>query len=695
MKANISLFIHDSFFDSFSELPKAIQKKTREFMRKFQEDPTSSAINYEKISTFADQSLRTVRIDQKYRAIVQAPQEGNHYHLLWVDNHDEAMDWARRKVFGWNRNTHSFQHYNLPDEPITLPAAPVAAPPLFAELSAEHFEQIGTPASMVEILQRITAIEELDRLKPNLPADNYEYLYYLAQGIPLAEVLEEINEGKNAEQEFLADNARKHVFVLTDDKDLEEILSGNFEKWKLFLHPTQRKLAYGDFNGPVKVTGGAGTGKTVCAMHRAIHLLKQADVFEQRPILFTTYTKSLTSYLNETVKGFELSEEEEKMIEITNIDKLIHDLASSETYRIIEGSFGYLNKTEQEESLWREVLEQHPSTFDEVFLREEYNEVVVQNGVTTLEQYLHAPRTGRTVRIGRRDKIEIWQLIERYTQHKANNYSKMELCARIVAYFSHSSIPKPYSHIICDEVQDFTNMDLKVLRVLTGEKKNDLFLVGDPYQNIYQRQVNFARSGINIRGKRSRKLRVNYRTTEEIKQQALKIIHGLRFEDFNGEEENHRGYLSLMHGEEPVYSLFDRPEQQDEFIIDTIRQLLRADVNPGNICICARTNYAADELNSLLNRSGIEYVDISRAATRPHAVRVSSLHNIKGHEFKFVIVTGVSKDFVPYRHVKYSLFSEKQREAYHKEERALYYVAFSRAIQGLYITGVGEKCEWL
>ena len=148
MNHAIKLFIHDSFFDAFSVLPRKIQKKTREFMKKFKEDPKSSAINYEKINTFKDQSLRTVRIDQKYRAIIQAPEEGNGFHLLWVDNHDEAMDWAENKVFEWNASTQSFQMY---DRPTTQPKSISSdikvkdSTLLYTSYSDDQLTSIGVP----------------------------------------------------------------------------------------------------------------------------------------------------------------------------------------------------------------------------------------------------------------------------------------------------------------------------------------------------------------------------------------------------------------------------------------------------------------------------------------------------------------------------------------------------------------------
>lgn len=689
MNHAIQLFIHDSFFDSFATLPKQIQKKTREFLKKFKENPKSSAINYEKISTFKDQSLRTVRIDIKYRAIIQAPEKGDGYHLLWVDNHDEAMDWASNKIFSWNKETQAFQLFEQPNEiPVQIKATSKVKP-FFDFLSASDLKAIGTPEQMVDLVRSFISIDDLHKSKSNLPADVFEYLYFLAEGIPLAEILEDITAGKEEKNPMQSSNALKHAFIVTDDQQLEEILNGNFEKWKLFLHPSQRTLAYRDFNGPVKVTGGAGTGKTVCAVHRIKYLVDKTQVYDQ-PILFTTYTKSLTQYLQETVKGLGI---DEKLVEICNIDKLIFDLANSSKYKIFKTNVGYFSP-EQEKEIWTKALEKVPSQFDVGFLYAEYNEVILPQNINSLESYVTASRVGRNARIGRKDKVEIWKIMEEFNQQKAGNYSKLELCNLLATYFKSQKV-KPYSALISDEIQDFSNPELSLLRSLVDEKENDMFLVGDPFQNIYRRSVNFAKSGISVRGKRSRKLKINYRTTEEIKHLAMKVVSNVQVDDFDGNQENLKGYLSLMHGNAPSYDVFITPEQEDKFIMEKLKTLFSEGIiQPNEICLSARTNVGLDEIKKLLNSSNIKYLDLSNSKENINAIRVSTFHNLKGHEFKIVFVKGVSDSTVPYRHINYTNLSEKERDNYEQQERSLYYVVFSRAIQSVIITGVGEKSKW-
>ncbi len=690
MNHNIQLFIHDSFFDSFSTLPKQIQKRTRELLKKFKENPTSPSLNYEKITTFADQSLRTLRVTDKYRAIVQAPEKGENYHLLWVDNHDEAMDWAKNKIFEWNQATQGFQLFEQPEQPIIPIETLLETKPLFDFLKESDLKAIGTPEQMFNLVRSFITLDDLNNCKSNLPTDVYEYLFYLAEGISLDEILEDINAGKADTNPMQSSNALKHAFILTDDTQLEEILNGSFEKWKIFLHPSQRNLAYRDYNGPVKVTGGAGTGKTVCALHRAKYLIDKMGIFSPT-ILFTTYTKSLTQYLQETIKGLGIPEGQ---VEINNIDKLIFELANNQQYKIFNSKVGYLT-VEQEKQIWSQALEKFPSVFDEDFFYSEYNEVILPQNITSLETYQTASRIGRNSRIGRKDKVEIWNIFEEFQKQKAGNYSKLELCNLLTEYFSKQKI-KPYSFVICDEIQDFSNPELSLLRSLVEEKENDMFLVGDPFQNIYKRSLNFAKSGIIVKGRRSRKLKINYRTTEEIKHLAMRIVSNLQVDDFDGNEETLKGYLSLMHGNTPAYETFVTPEEEDKFIIEKLNMFTVGEsILPNEICISARTNNGLDGIKKSLNAENIKYLDLSSPKQNVNAVNVSTFHNMKGHEFKIVFVKGMSENTVPFKHINYTNLSDKERTSYNQQERSLYYVVFSRAIQSVYITGVGAKSKWL
>jgi superfamily I DNA/RNA helicase len=381
-------------------------------------------------------------------------------------------------------------------------------------------------------------------------------------------------------------------------------------------------------------------------------------------------------------------------VEINNIDKLIFELANNPLYKIFNSKVGYFT-VDQEKEIWSQSIEKFPSQFDVDFFFSEYNDVILAQNINSLESYTTASRIGRNCRIGRKDKVEIWNIVEEFKKQKEGNYSKPELCNLISVYFRNQKV-KPYSFLICDEVQDFSNPELTLLRSLVDEKENDLFLVGDPFQNIYKRSLNFAKSGISVKGRRSRKLKINYRTTEEIKHLAMKIVSNLAVDDFDGNQENLKGYLSLLHGNPPSYEVFITPEEEDKDLIEKLKSIIVGGlIQPNEICLCTRTNGNLDNLKKLLNSEGVKYLDLSSLKQNISAVNVSTFHNIKGHEFKVVIAKGMSESTVPYRYTNYTSLTDRERESYHQQERSLYYVVFSRAIQTVIITGVGEKSKWL
>ena len=685
MDHKIKLFIHESFFDAFSKLPRQIQKKTRDFMKKFRENPTSSALNYEKISSFLDQTLRTVRIDLKYRAIVKAPEKGNGYHLLWVDNHDEAMDWARNKVFEWNDNTKTFQLYDRPAQVKVIEEPEKQS--LASNFTDDQLLKMGTPKLILDQVKKINSISDLEKLKEIIPKDNFEYLYYLLEGVSYEEIMDDINQGLSIEEDELSSNAKRSVFVLSEDTQIEEYLTGDFQKWKIYLHPSQRSIAFGEFKGPIKVLGGAGTGKTVCALHRLKYLSDSLGIYD-KPILLTTYTKSLAKYLGTVVREMTLNEE---TYEIANFDKLIFRLARG--LNVISKESGYI-LDQQESSIWLETLAIVPSSKDQFFLKEEYNEVILNNQITSIDEYLKTPRIGRSVRIGRKDKVEIWALYQEYLQRKGPNYTKNELC-NLLFHKLKGEEDKIFSSLICDELQDFNSIELRLMRVLVPEKENDMFFVGDPYQNIYNRKINFSQAGINIKGRRSKRLRVNYRTTEEIKKYAVKTVMNVHKDDFDGDTYESKGYVSLIHGDNPTYNIFDNSRDEQEFVVNTL-QALRRNFGDGEICIAARTNYQIDKIKHHLHNVQIDFEDLGKEEFSQNTIKLSTFHNLKGHEFKALILVSVSSSTIPYTQFpQYQYFDEAQKTDHENNERSLLYVAISRAIHSLYITGTGEPCNFI
>ncbi len=700
----MKLMLYDKFFDALINLPKHAQKKVGDFIRKFQEDSKSAAIHLEPISTFKDANLRTARIDKTYRAIIHHPSEGDVFHLLWADHHDKAMAWAENKVFQWNDQTQSYQIYTAPEvveEQAASYGPKTSEAMLLGNVSDEDLIKVGVPEVLLPSIRRINSMDDLEQMEEYLPVEAFENLFFLLDGEPVEQLIIEVEEGKVASEDFVTQqqsaNNQRSFFSLTDDQQLNDILSGDLQKWKIYLHPSQRKLVQGSFNGSVKVTGGAGTGKTVAALHRAKWLQDHSPSYEYGPILFSTFTKSLTENLKQELSGMNI---DSRKVTVINIDAFAVEHAKElglvrQDVKILDFP-GCKSGIE----LWRNLLEFELSTFEAAFLEEEYKQVILFNNVKDENAYYKVSRVGRKQRISRKDKMNIWSLVKAYEslKKKENHVNKEEVFNLVYDYYRFKE-EKPFAHIIADEVQDFSNVELRMLRALVAEKPNDLFFVGDPLQRVYSRRINFSKAGINIRGRRSRRLKINYRTTEEIRRTAVGCIKAIRFDDFDGETERKNGYVSLRRGGvRPSYEVFRDEGQEGIHIIKKLREY-SANNHPGafsfnEMCIAAHFNRDIKSIKTLLHKEGIPYYDISDAiktGNKTSGVRLSTFHNMKGLEFKVVFLMNVNDRTMPYRPRGFESWDRFEQEEYEKREKALIYVAMTRAIHILQISGVGKK----
>ncbi len=692
----MKLFIHDKCMEQLFALPKPVQKKVLEFQRKFRENSKSSAINFEAISTFKDQQLRTARIDDKYRAIVKAPETGDNYYLLWVDNHDEAMDWAKNKVFYWNDNTDSAQIFTAPETNIVNQKVhdSIKAPHLFDGFSDEQLLHIGVPSQTLILVRSLKDLNELGDSEKYIPNDAFENLFYITEGLNIELLIAEINEGKSIAEEIEAKaNSinNKRNFVEVDDDLMSEIINGDLSKWQIYLHPSQRKLVEPDFKGSVRVTGGAGTGKTVVALHRLKKLTSILIDSDDRKVLFTTFTNALTQNLS--LLADKLSIDKTKII-ITNIDTLLRDLAKE--YNLVDKNVRILDFYNSKSSydLWDDFLEQNLTEFDTLFLTTEYQNVILFNDIKNLEDYLKVSRIGRGKPISRKIKMEVWELVEKYNhKKKEESYVDRAELFNLVTNHLKSATERPFKNVITDEVQDLSNIELRFLRALVEEKANDLFLVGDPYQKIYTRKINFTAAGISIRGNRSKQLKINYRTSEEIKRLAVTAVKGINYDDFDGETEKLNGYLSLFHGEQPTYEVYKTKSDEINAIINHIAELKEKGFKLNDIALAFRTKEALKEVKTALHKNKIPFTDNAAVGNDNTGIILSTFHGIKGLEFKAVMLCDVNNRTVPLMIQKMDTMEQQEKEDYLNREKSLLYVAMTRAISVLKITGTGIKSE--
>lgn len=687
------LFLADTFMDAMLKLPKKIQDKVVAFQSKFRENYASNGIHFEPIAQFKDSSLRTARIDDNYRAVVGVI-DGDNFSLLYVADHEKAYRWGMNKRFAWNDNTQACQVVTLLErtEEVAVPAAQPAAPAFFANVPEEKLLKIGVPQESLAKVMAIHTLDDLDALEGHLPEDAYENIFNIMDGENIDAIIAEIEDGqaKGDADKWLSDNNKRRFVELTDDDALQRIIEQGMDKWQIFLHPSQRKLVNADYKGTMKVSGGAGTGKTIAAIHRLKHLCEMPDV----NVLFTTYTRTLSENLAESIEKLGIAKQK---YTLKNIDRVLLDTA--EKYKVKEG-YKVLDYSGDEESLklWREVLETEVTEFDEQFLYDEYIDVIVYYGNKDAKQYMFQPRVGRTKALSRKQRMEVWKLVEKYVALKQERrvVDRLELFNETTNYLNDNNI-HPYTNVIADEFQDFSNPELKFLRALVAEGRNDLFLTGDPIQRIYTgRKMNFGAAGINVRGVRSRRLKINYRTTEPIKRVAVSVVKGVDYDDMDGGKENMSGYVSLIHeGEVPEYRIVDDTNAEVEQVMAWIKECQESDIKLQDICIAAPSFNLLKDAQSRLHHDGTNYRMLkgSQKQGSTNGINLCTLHSLKGLEFRVVILTGINERNLPSKVTTGYPFSGMDKAAqkeYLSSKRSLLYVAITRARQLVYMVGAGE-----
>lgn len=254
-----------------------------------------------------------------------------------------------------------------------------------------------------------------------------------------------------------------------------------------------------------------------------------------------------------------------------------------------------------------------------------------------------------------------------------------------------------YANIIIDEGQDFSDNAYRLIRAMAGEEHpNDIFVVGDSHQRIYRNHPTLSKCGINVRG-RSSILKINYRTTEEIRKHAFALLNGISFDDLDDEVDLGDKCQSLTHGEKPVITNFNNANDEFEFIAQEIKNLKANGVELTDICVVARTKKLVEDYIALFTKAGIRSYAIKRNKADDRnfdGLRVATMHRVKGLEFKYVFIVAVNNRILPLPSAinKTDAISELESIT---SEKCLLYVAMTRAQKGVYITSYGRKSEFL
>lgn len=729
--SEITVALSQEFLEAYARIPRRKQGKVMAMVTKFRENPRSPGLNYETLAT-PDPNLRSIRVDDEYRAIVLKPESGNVYVLMWVDKHDDAYAWASRHRIDIHPQTGSLQilaSSTQPSPDATTETAPesispsdavaaVKSEPLFAIRDRELL-RLGVPESMMAPIKALTHEAELSALASRLPEEALEALTFLSQGEPLDEVLEIYGVPDQPQaidrEDFAAalkrPDSQRRFQVVEEERELERMLQAPLAHWRVFLHPSQRRLVERDWNGAVRVLGGAGTGKTVVAMHRARwlarRLIERLDSQDRSRVLITTFTRNLATDIEQHLHQL-CDPDELARIEVINIDRLVSRLVRQPgAPRLV-----YDSQKAYRDS-WDLALQVRPKAPDlpPSFYWEEWKQVVLPQHLLTRQDYFRASRTGRGVALNRRQRAALWPVFEEMRSQLSHARLRPfeDGVFEAIAMAERGDLTPGFAHIIVDEAQDFGAETLTLLRHLVPASENDLFIVGDGHQRIYGRRAALSRCGINIRG-RGKKLRINYRTTEQTRRFAVALLEGQEIDDLDEGRDGQGDYRSLLQGQAPEITHCDDFDAEMDVLAQRLKTQKpaheggesrdgreKAENHSADCCVVARTQRLLDQVADALISRGVTTRPLSRnEADDPEqpGVRLATLHRVKGLEFREVHIVCVNDGVVP---AKFASRTEDPVERRNREinERALLHVAATRAIERLFITSSGKKSRFL
>jgi len=712
------LAIAKGFLSEYAKLEKNVQSAVESAISKFGEH-TYAGLHLEKLNHSRDDRIRTIRVDSFWRGVVLAPATGDTYCLITVLPHDKANAYASSHRFSVNqalgvlevRDEEALQQLT----PSLQAVAQADDKRLFATVSDADLTRLGVDAQILPLVRLLSSDEHLDALQNVLPDAQYTALYALACGMSAedawAQVAQLLPAQAPAEPVDPADlvsameRTPGQVTFVAGQEELQRILADPFAAWRTFLHPDQRKIAYrATYAGPAQVTGGAGTGKTVTALHRAAFLARRggqpapdSSAQPKPPILLTTFTRNLADALDAQLGLLIADADVRDRIEILNVDRL--------AYRVVQQARGKPAITDAAHlrQRWAEAaaeagLTRQPGDAPALtpsFLQHEWEQVILAQDLQTEQAYLTCVRTGRGRPLSKTHRSRVWQAAGRVTAglRTAGQSTHIQLANEATRLLREAGTTL-YQHVLVDEAQDLHPAQWRLLRAAVPAGPDDLFISADPHQRIYDNRVSLASLGIGVRG-RSRRLTVNYRTTQEILAWAVPLLGPDPVTGLDGEADTLKGYRSPMHGRRPLVRAAATREEELANLAERILTWLDSGIEPHAIAVAARSSSLAHQARDALKAAGIPTLALVTQSTK-NAVRTGTMHGMKGLEFQAVAVIGVEQGAMP---ALAALTPDSEDALAHAQdlqrERCILFVACTRARDHLYVSHAGEPSPFL
>jgi hypothetical protein len=681
----MNFLIADTFTASFNRLSGPDQKAVKASVFDLQMDPSGNGLQLHRIDNSKDPDFWSARVNRDIRLIVH--KTGESLLVAYVGHHDDAYGWAGRRRIEAHPRTGAVQIVEVRErvEEVAPPATfdfvfpqpakgkekAAAAPALFSSLEDDALLSIGVPVDWLADVRAATE-DGFFALTAHLPAEASEALLeFAATGRFVAPAPPPVADP------FAHPDALRRIRLIADQEELEQALTFPWEKWGVFLHPSQRALVERSFSGPARVAGSAGTGKTIVAIHRAVRLARENS---NAKVLLATFSEPLAAELAKkvlvlapetggivpriTTASFEGIAEQMFQLEHGVRPRIASDAVLRERLRTATASQGLKG-------------------FSERFLLSEWTNVIDAWGLTSLDAYSTVQRMGRKSRLGPNQRARLWPVFqavrgalaaERYTTW-ANVFTGLaDALARRPS--------KPFDHVVVDEAQDLAPAELRFFAALAPARADGLFLSGDVGQRIFQHPFSWASLGVDVRG-RSHTLKVCYRTSQQIRRAADKLLPTV-LRDTDGLEDERRGIISVFDGPPPEVKSLDTVAAEADAVRKTVESWLGDGVAPREIGVFVRTPH-------LVTRARAAIAGLAGAAE----MTTAPMSLAKGLEFRAVVVMACDEGILPLDERVADAADEAELDDIYETERRLLYVACTRAREHLLLTGVGPTSEYL
>lgn len=703
--------IADTFIDSLAKLTGDEQKAVKTTTFDLQVNPAQPGLQFHKLDRARDTNFWSVRVSSDVRIIVHRTRDS--LLLCYVDHHDNAYQWAERRKLETHPQTGAAQLVEIREtvQEVIIPrhvdadqeASP--KPPLFGDVPDGDLLGYGVPAEWLSDVHGVNEDSLLD-LAGHLPSEAAEALLELAVGgtpqfvqpvtagsfgsAELQGVAEPVAQYGVAADPFDHPDAQRRFRIMHDIEELERALNYPWEKWTIFLHPTQRQVIEKDYNGPSRVSGSAGTGKTIVAIHRAVFLARaNAD----SRILLTTFSDTLADVLRAKLRL--LIHHEPRLAENVEVDAI--DTVGE---RLYQAQFGTPKVAKRElilELLEKAVGQAEAHHFSLRFLLGEWEDVVDAWQLDSWEAYRDVRRLGRKTRLPVEQRSVLWSIFERVKAELRGRglLTRADMFGLLADKLKERRNP-PFDFAIVDEAQDVSVAQLRFLAALGCQQPNSLFFAGDLGQRIFQTPFSWKALGVDVRG-RSQTLKLNYRTSHQIRTQADRLL-GPEVTDVDGNVEDRRGTISAFNGAHPAIYLFEAEREEREAVGAWLRERRGEGVGAHEIGIFVRSARELDRARDAVRDADLPFQVLDergKGKTGDDCVSISTMHLAKGLEFRVVVVMACDDEVIPLQERIETVADDADLEEIYDTERHLLYVACTRARDYLMITSVSPASEFL